>query len=135
MTAPVEQSSAVPSIPRCMWTVFALKRAVAWFGLGRTMRWIENRVANTTMRAGSHRGTIEATERVVAMASAFYPGRALCLEQSLTLYYVLRRRGVPVAYCQGVQPQPFQAHAWVEYEGEPVNDVPERVNRFARLHR
>jgi hypothetical protein len=32
-----------------------------------------------------------------------------------------------------VQPYPFQAHAWIEYQGEVVNDVPEHARFFARL--
>ena len=30
-------------------------------------------------------------------------------------------------------PYPFQAHAWIEYRGEVVNDVPEHAGFFARL--
>ena len=49
------------------------------------------------------------------------------------LYYLLRKQGVAVQYCQGVQPHPFLAHAWIEYGGEPINDVPEHVTFFTRL--
>jgi len=72
-------------------------------------------------------------EAVVAMAGALYPGRAKCLEQSLTLYYLLRRKGIAAKYCQGVQPFPFQAHAWVEYRGQVINDIAEHAEQFARL--
>lgn len=67
------------------------------------------------------------------MAGAFYPGRARCLEQSLALYYLLRRQGVAVKYCHGVQFYPFQAHAWIEYEGSVINDVAPHVKHFARF--
>jgi hypothetical protein len=67
------------------------------------------------------------------MAGAMYPGRAMCLEQSLTLYYVLRRMGIHAEYRQGVQPHPFRAHAWVEYEGAPINDLAEHVRLFTLL--
>jgi hypothetical protein len=67
------------------------------------------------------------------MAAAFYPGRAECLERSLVLYYILRRQGVRVRYCHGVQPSPLTAHAWIEYGGEVINDVPEHVKEFSRL--
>ncbi len=30
----------------------------------------------------------------------------------------------------GIQRYPFMAHAWVEYRGEPINDVPEHVRIF-----
>lgn len=76
---------------------------------------------------------MKATERAVAMAGALYPGRALCLEQSLVLYYLLRRQRVAVRYCQGIQPHPFEAHAWVEYEGKPLNDVAEHAKLFTRF--
>jgi hypothetical protein len=78
-------------------------------------------------------GCVKAAERAVALASALYPGRAKCLEQSLVLYYLLRRRGIAVQYCQGVMAYPFEAHAWVEYAGEVLNDVQEHAVSFARL--
>jgi hypothetical protein len=67
------------------------------------------------------------------MAAAFYPGRALCLERSLTLFYFARLAGVPVTYHHGVQPLPFAAHAWVEYDGHVINDTDEHVITYRRL--
>jgi transglutaminase-like putative cysteine protease len=64
------------------------------------------------------------------MAAVFYPGRARCLEQSLALYVLLRRRGVPVRLRLGVQPYPFNAHAWVELNGAPLNERVETVRQF-----
>jgi hypothetical protein len=116
-----------------MLTIFALKVMVKAFGLWRTLSWIGRGPEEGANSSTGLVTTIQATEHAVATAAAFFPARALCLEQSLALYYVLRRQGVSVSYCQGVQVQPFQAHAWVEYEGVPVNDIPERVARFARL--
>ena len=68
--------------------------------------------------------------RKVDTAAAFFPGRALCLEQSLALYVCLRRAGVPVALRLGVQPYPFAAHAWVEYQGDLIGDTHDRVGKF-----
>ena len=68
--------------------------------------------------------------RKVDTAAAFFPGRALCLEQSMALYLCLRRAGVPVELRIGVQPYPFAAHAWVEHEGKPVGESQERVDKF-----
>ncbi len=69
----------------------------------------------------------------VAVAAAFFPGRAVCLEQSLALYLLLRRRGVPAELRLGVQAYPFYAHAWVELDGEPVNEDRETVDKFRAL--
>jgi hypothetical protein len=71
--------------------------------------------------------------RRLAMAAVFYPGRARCLEQSLALYVLLRRRGLPAELRLGVQPYPFTAHAWVELEGRPVNEQPEVVRQFVPM--
>jgi hypothetical protein len=68
--------------------------------------------------------------RRLAMAALFYPGRARCLEQSLALYVLLRRRGVPAELKLGVQPYPFNAHAWVELNGSPLNERLETVRQF-----
>jgi transglutaminase-like putative cysteine protease len=75
----------------------------------------------------------ELTEKIcrrLALAAVFYPGRARCLEQSLALYVLLRRRGVPVRLRLGVQPYPFNAHAWVELNGAPLNERVETVRQF-----
>jgi hypothetical protein len=76
---------------------------------------------------------VTACEYAVALAAALYLGRALCLERSLTLFYFARRVGIPVTYHHGVQPMPFAAHAWVEYEGRVINDIDENVLNYRRL--
>lgn len=128
------RSVVVPSMGQCILAILALKLLLRVCGLWRTIAWIERSPLDPQACAKDRVAAVRATEHAVAMAAALYPGRALCLEQSLALYYVLRRQMVPVSYCQGVQAQPFQAHAWVELDGEPINDMPERIKRFARLH-
>lgn len=69
----------------------------------------------------------------VVRAATFFPGRAICLEQSLVLYTLLRRRGVAAQFMLGVQPYPFVAHAWVEVDGTPVNEIEARTRYFHTL--
>lgn len=123
----------VPSILRSALTILVLKFLLRTRGYGWTLQWIRRGIDSRKESTSVQPGDIGAAERAVAMAGALYPGRALCLEQSLTLYLLLRRQGVPVKYRQGVQAYPFQAHAWVEFQGEPVNDVPEHVRHFVPL--
>jgi hypothetical protein len=66
----------------------------------------------------------------LALAAAFYPRRALCLEQSLALCWLLRRRSVPAELRIGVQPLPFQAHAWVEVGGCAINEREDVTSSF-----
>jgi hypothetical protein len=78
---------------------------------------------------------VEEIARRIATVAAFYPGRALCLEQALTLYYCLRSSGLRAAFRIGVQPISFAAHAWVEYQGQPVleNEMVHTVVPFPEL--
>lgn len=96
-------------------------------GLRRTLRLVR-RLGNR--RSTTVRGTPEGAARSVAVAGAFFPGRAVCLEQSLALYLLLRRRGHPVRLRIGVQPYPFEAHAWVELEGRPLLENEDALSKY-----
>lgn len=113
--------------------LLALKVALRLFGFKRVLQWIGDRIRPIPATTSLDLEAVRAVERAVATAGALYPGRALCLEQSLVLYCLLRRRGVRVIYCQGVRPQPFEAHAWIEYRGQVINDVTEHTRHFGRL--
>jgi len=134
----VSQSAApysvdASSVLRCGLLICAAKAGLKILGFGRTLRCIRRGVERVPPTGFVDNEAVRATEYGVALAGALYPGRALCLEQSLVLYYLLRRQGIAVKYCQGVQAHPLAAHAWVEYEGEPLNDVPEHVRHFVPL--
>lgn len=128
-----EPDIKVPSVLRCGVTISLIKLLLRLRGFAGTIHWIRGRVQTVPQSTSPPIDVVKTTEHAVAMAGALYPGRAKCMEQSLTLYYLLRRQGVAVRYCQGVQPYPFQAHAWIEYHGEVVNDMPEHVRKFSRL--
>lgn len=123
----------VPSVFRCGVLMAWFKVLLRARGFLGTLEWIRRRIEPLPAISEAGLETVKAVEYAVAMAGALYPGRAKCLEQSLTLYYLLRIQGVAAVYCQGVQPYPFQAHAWIEYQGDVINDVPEHIRYFARL--
>ena len=100
------------------------------FGMRRTLRWVRGGAEPTGSEPLSQESIARAT-RVVATAAAFYPRRALCLEQSLVLYRLLRARGAAVRLRVGVQPFPFVAHAWVEYDARPINEHEEFVMQLS----
>jgi hypothetical protein len=120
------------SVLSCGTMISVLKAALRLGGFAWTTKWIRRRV-QCVPTTSANAAVVTATASAVAMAGALYPGRALCLEQSLVLYYLLRRQGFPVRYCHGVRPHPFQAHAWVEHGNEPINDVSEHVALFMRF--
>ncbi len=127
-----DRTSAVrlPSVACAVVTIAAFKSALLLIGLGRTLRWMRRRAQELPARASVSPDQVALCEYTVALAAALYPGRAMCLERSLALFYLARRAGIPVTYHQGVQPRPFAAHAWIEYQGAILNDVPEHVHTF-----
>lgn len=129
----MERVVRVPSVIRCAIEITRIKRRLRGRGLDATLRWVRRRVDGIACTDDAAVDAIRTVEHRVAMAGALYPARALCLEQSLALYCLLRRQGVAVRYRTGVQPFPFIAHAWVEYRGEVINDVAEHVKWFAPL--
>jgi Transglutaminase-like superfamily len=57
----------------------------------------------------------------VARTLKLMPGDTRCLARSLVLTRLLARRGIPAKLVIGAQAAPdFLAHAWVEYDGQPV---------------
>jgi hypothetical protein len=127
------QGIEIPSVLQCGLTILLLKLMLRARGFASTISWIRQRMDCARPVVLADVGLVRRAERSVATAAAFYPSRARCLEQSLTLYYLLRRQGIAVKYCQGVQPQPFEAHAWIEYRGEVINDIAEHAKHFAPL--
>jgi hypothetical protein len=119
------------SIVACMVSIALVKRSLARWGFARTLQRIRDRSERASLRIDSASSVIARGDRVVALAAALYPWRALCLERSLVLYDRLRREGAAVELRIGVQATPFAAHAWVTYRGEPVNDSAEHVSHFA----
>jgi hypothetical protein len=59
--------------------------------------------------------------RAAARVLRLLPGDTRCLVRSLVLTQLLARRGIATKLVIGTRTGPdFLAHAWVEYEGEPV---------------
>jgi hypothetical protein len=117
-----------PSIPAAFAAVALSRISLKFAGFRRTIRWarwLARRPASIIDRAVAERSA-----RAVAVAAAFFPGRAICLEQSVALYLLLRRRGVAAVLRIGAQPYPFQAHAWVEVDGQPVLEKADDLVRF-----
>lgn len=123
-----------PSLVLCFGCIALMDLVPRVLGMRRALA-LARRLAGD--RADAADSTVlDETARRVATAAAFYPRRALCLEQSLALYMLLRRRGIPAVLKLGVQTRPFYAHAWVESCGRPVNesgDLPARLATFPAL--
>ena len=69
---------------------------------------------------------------IVAIAAKHGPSPTTCLTRSMTLMWLLHKRYIHSTLRLGSRLDSGQldAHAWVEYEGKPVNDRPEVVAQF-----
>jgi hypothetical protein len=71
----------------------------------------------------------------VDRAAIYYFKHAWCLQRSATATCLLRLRGIPAEMVIGVQKMPFYAHAWVEWNGNVLNDHPIVQKRYTVLER
>ena len=62
--------------------------------------------------------------RALDIASIWYWKRVLCLQRSAAGTCLLRRHGIAAQLVIGTQQVPFNAHAWVEVDGQVVTDRP-----------
>lgn len=101
--------------------------ALITLGFQRTATMVQRISSADAPRIVADLAQVRASRSTVSLAAAFVPARLLCLERSLVLYYKLRRESVPVALRLGVRAFPFVAHAWVELDGSPINEIRERL--------
>lgn len=80
-------------------------------------------------------GSIERICSAIDLACIWYWKEALCLQRSAATACLLKRHGLPAQLVIGAQSMPFKAHAWVEVDGQIVNDKPYVRQRYAVLDR
>jgi len=75
----------------------------------------------------------QAVARIVRGAALWSPLHASCLTRSLVLCRLLHRQGLAAELRIGVNKPGgrFEAHAWVEHEGVPLNESQDMERRFA----
>ena len=80
--------------------------------------------SNGTPAHDGETSSVHDLARIVRIASQYGPYRANCLPTSLSLWWLLGRRGIASALRLGVRKESGQleAHAWIELQGVPVNE-------------
>jgi len=70
---------------------------------------------------------------MIAAASHYGLARGNCLSQSVALWWLLRRRGMPAKLRIGARRtgSGLEAHAWVEMGSEVVNDAEDVRENYA----
>jgi hypothetical protein len=68
-------------------------------------------------------------------ACVFYFKKVLCLQRSTATTILLRRHGLSAEMITGAQIFPLKSHAWVEIDGNVVNDKPYMAHIYQVLER
>ncbi len=110
--------------------LIAIKLMLLVIGFARTYSLLQSRVRDLATTTEPDAATLDASARSIVVAAILIPGRIECLEQSLALWYLLRRRGVCAELTFGMRQYPFGAHAWVTYRGEPLNEDREALRHY-----
>jgi hypothetical protein len=78
---------------------------------------------------------IEKAQWSLHQAECLFPFRIRCLERAVVLSRLLRRRRIPTKLQIGVKKsgQQLEAHAWVEYQGRPLNSSAEQCSEYLPL--
>jgi len=105
-------------------------------GFKKTREQLQKKLPSDSALETIQQGTAEKVQRICRMvkAGAHYGlTHPTCLEESLVLWYLLRRQRIPARLRIGVKklPQKFEAHAWVEFEGVALNQAEEIHHHYA----
>ena len=105
-------------------------------GFRRTKEALRRKLARQPVNGSGQGVRLEALQKTCRMvkAGAHYSlGHPTCLEQSLVLWYLLQSQSIPARFRIGVRKVAgkFEAHAWVEHEGTPLNHGEEVHQHYA----
>ena len=93
-------------------------------GFKRTQARLQEKLSRVSRQPENVAGSIVQTAcHMVKAAGRRGLAHPNCLEESLVLWYFLRRENIPAALRIGVRKTQgeFEAHAWVEYQGAILN--------------
>ena len=111
----------------------ATAAAIRLLGVGRVCGFLSRHPPIETDAQPADTQQARALARLVDAAARRVPGRPSCLPRSITLWWLLRRRGIDSALRIGVRTVDgrLHAHAWVELDGLVLNDDQDVGLRFA----
>jgi len=96
-------------------------------------RWYSDAVRTGARDDTAIFAEVQTASRMVDAASRYGVARGNCLSKSITLWWLLRRQGIPVQLRFGARKTGarFEAHAWVELDGRVINDSEDVRTRYS----
>lgn len=124
---------------RAMFLLPIVATSLKALGLRRTQSWLaRNSVRPTVLSAEQTRASVRRAAQMVAVACRRQPLRSSCLPRTIVLWNLLRRRGIATEVRIGARSNnqgEFQAHAWLEWNGEVLNDVADVGRQYRPFNR
>jgi len=110
-----------------------ISRSLRRRGFQATRNRLTRRLSSPATPPSPESARIETTVRMVRAAARHGISRASCLEESLTLWWLLARQGIASDLRIGVRKEQgsFEAHAWVERDGVALNEPEARHTHYA----
>ena len=112
-------------------------RLVGFHRIGSILAGVSPRLADDGEPRETRRRRARDVFGLVRAAARHGPYRARCLEESLLLWWLLRRRGIETRLRLGVNTEAsfLQAHAWVELEGRALDERESSGRRYEAFER
>ena len=108
-------------------------------GLRKTQSWLgRNTLAPTDPPTEQTRANVRRAAYLVAVACRRHPVRSGCLPRTIVLWSLLRRLGIDADVRIGVRCDTegeVQAHAWLEWNGEVLNDAADVARQYLPFNR
>lgn len=122
-----------------LWLLPVVAASLRLFGLRRTQAWLGRGPFPVRLPASDEqRAEVRRAAQMLKVARRYHRWWTNCLSHSVTLWAMLRRRGIDSNLRIGVRggnEADFAAHAWLEWQGEVLTDtedVHERYQAFGR---
>lgn len=114
----------------------ALIAAVGFRRSTAAIWWLADHLPAPRPAALEGRALAEARARSIARIADRQSPRPRCLPRALLLAGLLRRRRIGAELCLGTRTGgPFDAHAWIEIDGQPVNEAADLHTTYSCLWR
>lgn len=112
--------------------VLAIHLGVRLIGLARVRRVLRRLPPGDAPPAADIALIVEHTRLRMRLVKIRLPWCGNCLSRSLAIWFLLRRQRIDSALRIGamMKDSGLEAHAWVEFDGKPVNAGPKMLQRY-----
>lgn len=123
---------------RAMFLLPIVATSLKTVGVRRTQSWLtRNFLSPTVPLTEQTRANVRRAAQMVAVACRRSPLHGSCLPRTIVLWSLLRRQGIATDVRIGTRSShgEFQAHAWLEWNGEVLNDTAEVATQYLPFKR